>query len=114
MPKIHVSGKDSKTPNRRFMQYDPTIKGDLPSTEAQASYDRLKAHTDGAKVETAKLTKIMQDCAKAQGCEFIPAVFVKWEKVSVAVDDGSSASKTTSPMLKQPDKSMWAAFAKAD
>jgi hypothetical protein len=90
MPKLIVAGDKSKTPGRKFMQYDPTVAGDLPSKELQALYDKQSASLKKHNADVAEFTTAMIGHIKAGGATFDPVVLLNYGKVAVAIDDGKS------------------------
>jgi hypothetical protein len=88
MPRLIVAGEKSKNPGRKFLQYDPAIKGDLPDAKAQSLYDKQAGTLAKHAVEEKEFTDYMVHLAKAGGATFEPVVLMNYKKVAIAIDDG--------------------------
>lgn len=93
MPYMHTT-KTGKNPGRRFMVYQPKIKGDLPTPELEALYaTQAKSYALHAKEQLAFVTAFTAHLTAKGfvGKPFINAAY--YDKVSVAMDDGKGVAK---------------------
>ena len=87
MPKIVTAGPNSKNPGRKFLQYDPSIAGEL-SKEQQALYDAQAKTLELHRKQVDAFVSKMKADAKAAGNTAEIAVMLNFGKVSIALDDG--------------------------
>ena len=84
MPRIIISGPTSKNPGKKYLQFDPKVKGDLSAT-AQSLYDKqalaFKAYRD---LETAFVNHMKAE-VKAQGTAAEIVVMLRFGKVTIDI-----------------------------
>lgn len=90
MPRIIVSGSKSKTPGKKYLQYDPAVKGDLSPT-AQKLYDaQNEAFKAYRKLEDAFVSHMKAEI-KAAGTTADVVVMLRFGKVTI--DLATTAAK---------------------
>ena len=88
MPRIIETGAKSKNPGKKYLQYDPKVKGDLSPT-AQKLYDTaLASYRDHQKLEAAFVNQMKAEL-KAAGTTAEIVVMLRYGKVTIDIADGS-------------------------
>ena len=94
MPRIIVSGSKSKNPGKKYLQYDPQVKGDLSKT-AQDLYDKQRVAFDAyRKLEDAFISHMKAEI-KAAGTSADVVVMLRFGKVTIDIaTNAPRAAKT--------------------